>query len=445
MGTARRFADWQSRDEAQHGAALATARARLARIGQRLGAVAAEMPPDPGRESTLTGPLAGLVYVAKDMIATGVHAPSWGRAVPCTGVTARATVLDPLEAAGATLVATSEMTELAYEPSGHNVSRGRVLNPWRFDRIAGGSSSGSAALVAAGCCDVALGSDTGGSVRIPAHCCGVTALKPTLGALPLDGVMPLAPSLDTLGLFARSAADLARVWPVLAGTASPPAPTLPRVAVLLTDTLDESEPDVVRACEEAVATLAAAGLGTLRREGFPDAADRHALVVLQAEAAHTHMARIDDPGTEPVLRRRLRKGLAIDARDLADSLAVRAALREAFLSGPLAGADVVLLPVMPIMTPPVAEVDPDSAAFDPKHLYALSRFTRFVNYLGLPALALPIGFDRNDMPVGLQIVGRPGTEAQLFGLGRAFQARTDWHGRVPHAIADDIIETGWAA
>ncbi|MDC7787430.1 amidase [Rhodoplanes sp. TEM] len=439
MGTTRRFADWESRDEAQRRAGPALAHEAIATLGRRLGAVVAAMPAAPA----VDGPLAGLTVAAKDMIATGVHAPSWGRATPCTGLAPRAAVLRRLDAAGAVLVATAEMTELAYEPSGHNASRGRVLNPWDFDRIVGGSSSGSAALVAAGCCDVALGSDTGGSVRIPAACCGVTALKPTHGTLPLDGVMPLAPSLDTVGVLARSAADLSRVWPVLSGTA-PEAAALPRRAVVLDDALDESEPAVARACEEAIDAIAALAVAVTSRPGFPETADRHVLALMQAEAARTHAALIDDPGTEPVLRRRLAKGLAIDDRALADSRAARAPLREAFLAAMLGGADVAILPVMPIATPRVAGVTPGDPAFDPKRLYALSRFTRFVNHLGLPALALPAGFDPAGLPVGLQLVGRPGAEAQLLALGRAVQARTGWHGRVPRAVADTIT-TGWAA
>lgn len=441
MGTTRRFADWESRDEAQRRAAVSCARDAVATLGRRLGAVAHLIPAD--REVAAGGPLAGLTYVAKDMITTGVHAPSWGRAAPCSDVGDRASVLRRLDAAGAVLIATAEMTELAYEPSGHNASRGRVLNPWSLDHVVGGSSSGSAALVAAGCCDVALGSDTGGSVRIPAACCGVTGLKPTFGTLPLDGVMPLAPSLDTLGVFARSAATLAHVWPVLSGEGRDDA-ALPRRAVLLVDTFDACEPAVVAACEAAAGVLAQAGLVITTAAGFPEDADRQALVIMQAEAALTHAALIDDPGTEPVLRKRLAKGLSIDDAALAAARDTRGPLTEAFLRDTLGDADVALLPVMPIATPRVAAVSPGDPAFDPKRLYALSRFTRFVNVLGLPALALPAGFDDAGLPIGVQIVGRPGAEAALLALGLAFQDRTDWHGRVPRAIADRIT-TGTTA
>src|SRR6202012_769068 len=101
------------------------------------------------------------------------------------------------------------------EPAGF--TRRGALNPWRFDRVPGGSSTGSAILVAAGCCFAALGSDTGGSGRIPAHCCGITPLKPGHGKVPLEGAMAFARSLDTVGIFARSASDLALLWPVVSG------------------------------------------------------------------------------------------------------------------------------------------------------------------------------------------------------------------------------------
>ena len=99
-----------------------------------------------------------------------------------------------------------------------------------------------------------------------------------------------------------------------------------------------------------------------------------------------------------------------------------------------------MLPVMPISTPRVNEVDPASAHFNPRVLYALSRFTRFVNYLGLPALAVPAGFDSGGMPVGLQLIGRPGSEALLLEIAVQLQQRTDWHGRVPSAIASEIAD-----
>ena len=119
---------------------------------------------------------------------------------------------------------------------------------------------------------------------------------------------------------------------------------------------------------------------------------------------------------------------------LGAALDARGALCDGFLSPYLGEAGVTLLPVMPIRTPGVAEVDAGSAHFNPRTLYALSRFTRFVNYLGLPALAVPAGFDSRGLPVGLQIVGRPGSDALLLEIGVRLQARTDWHGLIPRNL-----------
>lgn len=408
-------------------------RDRVLGIGHKLHAVVDALPAQPA----VQGPLAGFPYVAKDMIATGVTAASWGCALPMDESGAPASVIDRLGKAGASLIATAEMTELAYEPSGINTVRGNVVNPWDAAFVPGGSSSGSAALVASGCCFAALGSDTGGSVRIPAHCCGITAVKPTWGGIAVHGTMPLSPSLDTIGILARSASDIALVWDVLSpGGAITDLNGLS--AAVLDDAFAESEPAIASLCRDAVELLAQQGMSLVARTGFPEDADRNALVVMQVEAARTHSARLDDDRIDAVLRKRLRKGLAITDSELTASLDSREKWRDAFVSHHLGDASVALLPVMPIRTPRINEVDPASPAFKAKSLYALSRLTRFVNYLGLPALALPVGFDDRGMPVGLQIVGRPNSESLLLQIAIGFQAMTDWHGRIPGGVAADI-------
>jgi aspartyl-tRNA(Asn)/glutamyl-tRNA(Gln) amidotransferase subunit A len=428
MNSVSRFPDWCSLSESDRVAALEQNRARLAGVGRELNAVKHVLPAEvPGQ-----GPLAGMPYVAKDMIATGAVAPSWGCSEPMASALPRASVIDRMEQAGACLIGTAVMTELAYEPSGF--VRGGALNPWGADAIPGGSSTGSAILVAAGCCFAALGSDTGGSVRIPASCCGVTGLKPSYGGLPVDGTMPLAPSLDTIGILARSAADLALIWPSISGQRKSPVAGNPS-GTLLADAFDASDPQVREICRGAVGVLAATGMQIDARPGFPEQADQNALLVLQAEAARQHKERIDDPRIDATLRKRLRKGLTISDEALGTALEARDALRRDFLSRYLGEASVALLPVMPIATPGVEEVDTGSANFNPRTLYALSRFTRFVNYLGLPALAVPAGFDNRGLPVGLQIIGRPGSDALLLEIGVALQARTSWHGRIPPGVS----------
>ncbi len=431
MTSVSRFPDWCSLSERDRAAARAQCQKRLAGIGRKLNAVEQIFAADvSGR-----GPLSGMPFVAKDMIATGKSEPSWGCSAPQAAALPRASVIDRLDRAGACLIGTATMTELAYEPSG--IGRSRGLNPWRADTIPGGSSTGSAILVASGCCFAALGSDTGGSVRIPAHCCGVTGLKPSYGSLPVDGTMPLAPSMDTIGIITRSAADLALIWPQLSGN-SAGVTTEPLSGCLLEDAFGACDAEIARICRGAIGVLTETGMTIEARSGFPEQADQYALLVLQAEAARQHRERMDDTRIDASLRKRLAKGLAISDESLREALEERDALRSHFLAHYLGNATVALLPVMPIMTPSVAEVDPASAHFNPRTLYALSRFTRFVNYLGLPALAVPAGFDSRGLPVGLQIVGRPGSDASLLEIGVRLQARSDWHGRVPTAIASGI-------
>ncbi len=428
-----RFPDWSSLTGLGRVAALEQCRRRLAHLGRKLHAVEHIYHAEPPDE----GPLSGLPYVAKDMFATGRSAPSWGCSTPQAPALPRASVIKRLDRAGASLIAAATMTELAYEASG--IARRGALNPWRFDGVPGGSSTGSAILVASGCCFAALGSDTAGSVRIPAHCCGITALKPGHGKIPLDGAMSLAPSLDTVGVFARSATDLALLWPVICDEPHVESEE-PVRAVVLQDAFDSSDAEIAAIVRGAVNVLAEGGMTIEARPGFPEQADRQALTMLQAEATREHRTRIDDPKIDATLRKRISKGLSITDEELAAAVAARAELRDQFILGCLGQASVAVLPVMPIRTPRVNEVDPLSPTFNPRVLYALSRFTRFVNYLGLPALAVPAGFDVSGMPVGLQLIGQPGSEAALLQIAVRLQERTDWHGRVPAAIASEIAD-----
>src|SRR6478672_8647076 len=189
------------------------------------------------------------------MFVSKTRKPQGGLAQPLPmDVSQQAAVLDLIDRAGAHRIGTTAMTELAYEPSGYNAVHGAPKNPWNFDYVPGGSSSGSAVAVASGSAVFALGSDTGGSLRIPAHCCGVTSWKPTYGVVSLAGAMPLSPSLDTVGILARSASDLhlpARV--LLAESGPEPIRTIPAV----TDVLTAAETPVANACRDAIDAIAA--------------------------------------------------------------------------------------------------------------------------------------------------------------------------------------------
>jgi aspartyl-tRNA(Asn)/glutamyl-tRNA(Gln) amidotransferase subunit A len=434
----RRIPDWSALD--------ATARRRRREIARPLATAldpvlnAFAQIDTSSRPLTSAGRLGGVPYAAKDLFQTSSRRPGGGFPEGIDlGIAGASDLLERLDAAGADLIGFTNMTELAYEPSGFSATRGRVKNPWSLDYISGGSSSGSAAAVASGAVVAALGSDTGGSVRIPAHACGITAWKPTHGAVSARGTMPLAPTLDTIGLLARSASDMMPLAGVMAEL--PSSRRMLRAAVLA-DVVAECDPAIRRALADAVAALAGTGVAIENRPALAavEAIDRHAMIVMQAESAREHRARIDDAAVAPVLRRRLAKGLEIADAVLAESVGARQRLVHDFEEQVLAGNDVAVLPVMAILTPTAAECDPASERFSPRTLYALSRFTRFVNMLGFPAVALPAGFDDRGLPIGVQIVGRSGCDLALLELVRHVQSKTDWHGRIPTAIAHLVPE-----
>ena len=384
--------------------------------------------------------LGGLPYAAKDMFQTPSHRPGGGiGGTGDLGIAGNSELLERLGAAGADLIGFTNMTELAYEPSGFNATRGRVRNPWKLDFISGGSSSGSAAAVASGAVVAALGSDTGGSLRIPAHACGVTAWKPTHGLVSVAGAMPLAPTLDTIGLLARSAEDMKTLVPIMAEL--PQSKGIGR-AIVPEDVVAECEPAIRHAVADSVAAIAGAGIPIERRSALAaiETIDRCSLIVMQGESARIHGKWVDDPSLAPELRRRLAKGLEITDAALIESVNARMRLVRDFEEQVLAGSDVVVLPIMAILTPHADECDPASERFSPRTLYALSRFTRFVNMLGFPAVALPAGFDARGLPLGVQIVGRAGSDLALLDLVRHVQSKTDWHARIPTAIAHLVPE-----
>ena len=434
----RRIPDWSALDATVRRRRRETARPLATALDPVLNAFA--QIDTSSRPLTPAGQLGSVPFAAKDLFQTSSHRPGGGfpEAIDL-GIVGTSDLLERLDAAGADLIGFTNMTELAYEPSGFNATRGRVKNPWSLDYISGGSSSGSAAAVASGAVLAALGSDTGGSVRIPAHACGITAWKPTHGAVSARGTMPLAPTLDTIGLLARSASDMMPLAGVMAEL--PSSRPMLRAAVL-EDVVAECDPAIRRVLADAVAALAGTGVAIENRPALAavEAIDRHAMIVMQAESAREHRARIDDAAVAPVLRRRLAKGLEIADAVLAESIDARQRLVHDFEEQVLAGNDVAVLPVMAILTPSAAECDPASERFSPRTLYALSRFTRFVNMLGFAAVALPAGFDDRGLPIGVQIVGRSGCDLALLELVRHVQSKTDWHGRIPTAIAHLVPE-----
>jgi aspartyl-tRNA(Asn)/glutamyl-tRNA(Gln) amidotransferase subunit A len=398
------------------------------------------------------GSLHGVPLAVKDMFYDPAHETSSGSRIrEGFRATSTATVLTRLRAAGAINLGALNMTEFALGPTGHNAFFGACHNPWNPRYIAGGSSSGAGAAVAARLVAGALGSDTSGSIRLPAAANGVLGLKATYGRVSRAGAMPLSWSLDHVGPLARSARDLARLLGVIAGH-DPADPTTSRrpvpdyeaaldagiagLSLGIPRTLypDGVAADVRTALEAALAALESAG-ARLVPVDVPSAEHLtelgRAVVYAEAAALHGHWLRTRPDDYSPQVRTRATAGIAIPAPAYLEALLLRPALLRQFVTTALAGCDVLFTPTLAIPVPTLAETDVGDDATMWATIAQLVRCTAPFNYLGVPALAVPAGFTDNGLPVSFQLVGRPFAEARLLRVAAAYQAVTDWHLRTP--------------
>jgi amidase len=308
------------------------------------------------------------------------------------------------------VVGKTNLDEWALGLTGANRHYGAVTNPRFPHRITGGSSSGSAAAVAAGLVDWALGSDTGGSIRIPAAFCGVVGLKPTFGSLPMDSVWQVSPSLDTLGILAPDVRAAGRAWSQIAST----APELPVTPDRVGDLKIVAPEGWVNNLDSTCSAAWARSAPDVALIPFPalDEINRAGLTILMYEAAQLHSDRLDSEpeAFEDRLRAALLRARSLPHGRYEAALSTRASLQhEAPQRLRETGADAMLLPATRITAPKVGE------AFD--ELGVVS-YVRPFNVTGQPVICLPAG---QDLPCGVQVVGYPGREADLLRVALALE------------------------
>jgi len=330
-----------------------------------------------------------------------------------------------LRAAGAIIVGTTNLHELAFGVNSANPHFGHVQNPRHPGHIPGGSSGGSAAAVAASLAAIGVGSCTGGSIRMPAACCGIVGFKPTYDAVPRDEVYPLAWSLDHIGPITRSVADAALAFEVMAGLPErsmlPERDGLPpRIMQPRKFFYDMLDPEVRAVIEGALGRLGNAG-AALDEVDVPgiELAPGIQLITLNSEGsqANSELLRHHADRIGEDVRVRLSIGQFYLAVDYIKAQQLRAKVRQSMIHS-FGTADVMIIPAMPILPP---EVGTTMVELDGKSLHVtptLTRFTSPINFCGFPALSMPCGRSRAGLPVNIQVVGRPGADATVLSVAR---------------------------
>lgn len=402
------------------------------------------------------GPLHGIPIGVKDLLDTAGTRTSAASLQYTDRVPSEdAEVVRRLRAAGAVLLGKQNLHEFAYGGSSLVSAFGETRNPWDRARVAGGSSGGSAASVAAGMGYAAIGTDTGGSVRLPAACCGVVGLKPSYGRVSTRGVVPLSWSVDHVGPLAGTVGDAALVLQAIAGhDARDPASTdiplpdlasaleqpTPRLRVGLPRAVffDDLDPEVAAAVEAAVQVFV--GLHADVRPLELETPGDTTLLVAEAYAFHEPLVARSPQLYQPATLARIVAGADITAaavlRARRDLDACRQSIRQVF-----SAVDLLLTPTVPIPPPRIADLLARPDALRPAEIRLL-RNTRPFNLWGIPALSLPCGFTRDGLPIGLQLAAAPWREDLLVQAAHAYEQATEWSARARGLEAEPPSPSG---
>ena len=399
----------------------------------------------------LKGPLHGLPVAHKDLFLTkNIKTTAGSKILENNYPTFNSTVVDKLDDEGMIMLGKLNTHEFAYGPTGEISSHGASCNPWDLERISGGSSSGSAAAVSGRLIPLASGSDTGGSIRMPAACCGVTGLKPTYGRISRHGVIPLCWTMDHIGPIAQSAFDCAMFLQACAGhdkfdkTSS--KKLVPNYFENINDNLEglkigipsnyffeNTQRDIVKKVEEVLDFFKSKGaiLKSVKLKQIEYSASA-ALAIYLSEATSYHDDNIrknPELYTESV-RTFLKLGDHVLAKDYIAAQRYRTligeVLRKVFLD-----VDVLVTPGITITAPKIGTTDIEINGVNADVFSALLHNTEPFDLSGLPAIVFPCGFDKNNLPVSIQLIGKPFDESRILSIANYFQKETDWHKIVP--------------
>ena len=397
------------------------------------------------------GPLHGIPVALKDLYDTGgVRTTSGSRIFDNFIPTEDCTVAAKFQQAGAILVGKLNMHPFAYGPTGENLDYGHMHNPWNPDMVTGGSSGGSGSAAAAGQCTITTGSDTGGSIRIPAALCGIVGLKPTYGLVSRHGLTALSWSLDHPGPMTRTVEDAAITMNVIAGhdpkDVASAKVDIPDYTSALTGDIKglrigivkeyfetPLDPQVRKAVMDAIGLLESMG-AEVKEVSYPMFNQSQAIssTVLMSEATAYHRDLLEKDGHqiyEPV-RQRLEAGLFISAAEYLRAQQARTIFDN---QGRRLLDDVDLLagPTEPVTAPRIMASKVMAGEQEVGVVGALTQYTRPYNINGFPAISVPCGFSDENMPIGLQLAGKPFDELTVLRAAHAYEQATDWHTRRP--------------
>lgn len=379
--------------------------------------------------NTADQPLLGLPISVKDLFDVAGEVTTAGSVVLAEAPPAKqdAAIVARLRAAGAVIIGRTNMTEFAYSGLGLNPHYGTPANPWdrAHRRIPGGSSSGAAISVTDGMATAAIGTDTGGSVRIPSALCGLTGFKPTASRIPMDGTLPLARSLDSIGPLAATVDVCARLDAVLSGEAYAPQAALSlrnlKFGILQGYVLEGLDDATANAFQNALLALKDAG-ATIEPVEFPALARIPAsnqTAAAEAYAWHRRLLATSGGRYDPHVSTRILHGANMLAADFLELMQARREIIAESMQF-FAGYDAILLPTTPVIAPPIADLEHDDTAYFNANGLML-RNTSIFNFLDGCALSVPC--HRNgEAPVGLMIAGTHGGDAHILRVGSAIEA-----------------------